>query len=246
MILTYNKHNITYGLTYFNESYVKQQVDVIYEWQYSEEKRFSEEFYTLFIDLNEDEEVIFSRFEKNTKYEINRAINKDGIAIETFNAKTDRQLFYDFYNQFAMTKEREPIDTRETDLLIDNNMFIIRAASLDNEYMVFHSYAIANRRARLMHSASLFREADDNTRRNLIGRANRLLHWEDIRYFKNLKFAIYDLGGIAMDKSNTQGQAINKFKECFGGTLVKEYKTWIPITLKGWALVCYKAIRRKL
>jgi lipid II:glycine glycyltransferase (peptidoglycan interpeptide bridge formation enzyme) len=246
MILKYKKHNITYGLTYFNESYVKKNIDVIYEWQYSQKNRFSEDFYTLFIDLNEEEEAIFHRFEKNTKYEINRAMNKDGIVIETLNAKTDRQAFYDFYNQFAETKNREPIDTQETDLLIDNNMFSIRVASLGNEHLVFHSYVTANRRARLMHSASLFRETDDNAYRNLIGRANRLLHWDDIRYFKNQKYSIYDLGGVAMDKSNTQGQAINKFKECFGGTLVKEYKTWVPVTLKGWALMCFKTIRGKL
>lgn len=245
-MLKYKKHNITYGLTYFNESYVKKNVDVVYEWQYTEKKRFSTEFYTLFVDLNEEEEAIFSRFEKNTKYEINRAMNKDGIVIETLNAKTDRKTFYDFYNQFALTKNRESIDTRETDLLIDNNMFSIRVASLDSRHLVFHSYTAANKRARLMHSASLFREADDNAYRNLIGRANRLLHWEDIRYFKNQGYAIYDLGGVAMDKSNIQGQTINKFKECFGGTLVKEYKTWVPVTLKGWALVGFKAIRDKL
>jgi lipid II:glycine glycyltransferase (peptidoglycan interpeptide bridge formation enzyme) len=246
MMIRYKKHNIIYGLTYFNEAYVKENVDVVYEWQYAEKKCFSTEFYTLFIDLNEEEEDIFSRFEKNTKYEINRAMNKDGIVIETLNTKTDRKTFYDFYNQFALTKSREPIDTRETDLLIDNNMFNIRVASLGNEHLVFHSYVTTNKRARLMHSASLFREADDNAYRNLIGRANRLLHWDDIRCFKNQGYAIYDFGGVAMDKSNTQGQAVNKFKECFGGTLVKEYKTWVPVTLKGRALVYFKVIRGKL
>jgi hypothetical protein len=44
---------------------------------------------------------------------------------------------------------------------------------------------------------------------------------------------IYDLGGIDMDKSNKETQAINAFKESFGGRVVKEYKSLVPVSLKG-------------
>jgi lipid II:glycine glycyltransferase (peptidoglycan interpeptide bridge formation enzyme) len=79
----------------------------------------------------------------------------------------------------------------------------------------------------------------------MIGRANRLLHWDDIRYFKNQGYSIYDLGGISIDVADKERQAINKFKECFGAVQVKEYKSFIPVTFKGFACLFFKRIMGK-
>jgi lipid II:glycine glycyltransferase (peptidoglycan interpeptide bridge formation enzyme) len=76
----------------------------------------------------------------------------------------------------------------------------------------------------------------------MIGRANRLLHWEDIRYFKSQGYLIYDFGGIGVDINDKEKQAINKFKECFNGVRVKEYKSLVPVTFKGFLSVFYKKI----
>lgn len=243
----FNMIAIGYGLTYFDEPYSPRiKVDIIREWQYSIKRGFSEKFYTLCIDLTESEETIFSHFEKNTKYEINRATQKDNVTIETLNSKIDKQLFYDFYSDFARTKNLMPIAVLETDLLIENDMFTIRAAVCNGDKIVFHSYVTANNRARLMHSASLFRNSSDTGYRNLVGRANRLLHWDDIRYFKNKGYLIYDLGGIDMNKSNKETQAINAFKESFGGRIVKEYKSLVPVSLKGLAYLWGKKLIGKV
>jgi hypothetical protein len=239
--------DLKYCLTFFNELYNVSGIDIIREFQYAKKRIFSEEFYTLFIDLKESEDVIFSRFEKNTKYEINRANKKDNIDTMTLDAQENKHLFYEFYNKFAILKNLQPIGTKEVDMLIDNNMFTIRAASFNNDYIVFHSYVTANGRARLMQSASLFRESDENSYRNLIGRANRLLHWEDIRYFKQQGCLIYDFGGIAVDTNDEEKRAINKFKECFGGSAAKEYKSFVPLTFKGFStLLCKKIMGKRL
>jgi lipid II:glycine glycyltransferase (peptidoglycan interpeptide bridge formation enzyme) len=76
----------------------------------------------------------------------------------------------------------------------------------------------------------------------MTGRANRLLHWEDIRYFKNQGFSTYDFGGITADINDKEKQAINKLKECFGGVKTKEYKSSAPVTLKGFLVLLYKKI----
>jgi lipid II:glycine glycyltransferase (peptidoglycan interpeptide bridge formation enzyme) len=125
-------------------------------------------------------------------------------------------------------------------------MLAIRAASVNNEKIVFHSYVTTCGRARLLHSASLFRESDDSAYRNLVGRANRLLHWDDICYFKNEGCRTYDLGGISMDKSNMETQAINKFKESFGAAVIKEYKSYVPASFKGLIYLCGKKLLRKI
>ena len=234
---------IRYGLTYFNEPYGKVKADVIREWQYSKKRYFSEEFHTLVIDLTRDIEGIYSEFEKNTKYEINRAKFRDNINIRTLNAAEQKKDFYGFYNAFAASKKLGPIGEKEFDLLIDNDMLKIRGAFYNDETLVLHSYVTANKRARLMQSASLFRDSSDHAFKNMVGRANRLLHWDDICYFRENGYTVYDLGGIGIDKNNKDIMSINKFKECFGGIPVKEYKSQIPLTLKGFVfLVCKKLL----
>ncbi len=66
--------------------------------------------------------------------------------------------------------------------------------------------------ARLLHSASCFRE--ESADQSLIGRANKRLHWEDIKYFKQKGLLRYDWGGIS-DFENPNG--IDEFKLKFGG-----------------------------
>jgi len=241
--------SIKYVLVYFNSTITTTDDtynDIIFEWQYSKRRFFSKPFYTLSIDLMEDKDIIFSRFEKNTKYQIKRAAEKDNLEIKTLNARNERYLFYEFYNLFAATKNKRSIDINKTNMLIDQDMFSIRAVMQGDIILVMHSYILANGRARLAHSASLFREAQDQSFKNLIGRANRLLHWHDILYFQELNYSIYDLGGIDKDTSNKETQAINRFKQCFGGTLVKEYKSYVPVSLKGIIYLVFKKITGKL
>lgn len=184
--------------------------------------------------------------EKNTRYEINRAKNKDAAIIKTENALAIKDIFYKFYNEFAQSKSLLPIYEKETDLLIQNDMLVIRSGNIDDKPLVFHTYITAQGRARLLHSASLFRESDNTTERNLTGRVNRLLHWDDICHFKKNGFSIYDWGGISMDKSDTQRQAINQFKEAFGGTVVKEYKSLVPVSIKGFCYLYAKKLLGRL
>jgi hypothetical protein len=235
------------GITFFGEPYSPHtDVDIIQEFQYPKKKMFSDEFYTLFTNLNLDTQYLFDRFSKNTQYQIKRAANRDNIIIETLNAQKDKKVFYDFYNRFAFTKNRAPIGIAEIDSLIENSLFTIRAALHNNNTIVFHTYITANNRARLAQSASLFRKSDNSDYRALVGRANRLLHWEDILHFKHNAFEIYDWGGISMDLQDKEKQNINKFKEAFGGTLVKEYKSFIPVSTKGWVYLVIKNCRKTL
>jgi lipid II:glycine glycyltransferase (peptidoglycan interpeptide bridge formation enzyme) len=251
-MIIYKNRYLTYCLAYFDEysPHLKtyhnlSNIDIIYENQYTKKRLFSHEFYTMFIDLTLPEEKIFSFFEKNTQYEIKRANGKDFVTTITLNAKTDKLLFYDFYDKFIQVKGLHPLGIRETDLLIDNDMFIIRSAIYNDEKIVFHTYITENNRARLAQSASLFRESQDRAYRNLIGRANRLLHWEDMLYFKQKGYLIYDLGGISMESANQEAKSINQFKKSFGGSLVKEYNSIVPVSLKGYFYLLYRKITGK-
>ena len=59
------------------------------------------------------------------------------------------------------------------------------AALPSGEVVVWHSYALAGNRARLLQTASLFRDSRSSAERNAIGRANRALHYEDMIAFRS-------------------------------------------------------------
>jgi hypothetical protein len=70
---------------------------------------------------------------------------------------------------------------------------------------------VEHERARLTHSASLFRIEADSAERNRIGRVNRLLHWDDMVRFQELGMRTYDLGGWYTGSRNEALLRINAF-----------------------------------
>src|ERR1041384_17450 len=144
------------------------------------EGMFCREFFTILIDLTRDEEQVFAAIEKDTRYEIRRAQTKDSLACELINPDADSlRTFSDYYDQFAKQKAQAPLDRAWLKLLLDAGAArLSRSLHADGETLVWHFYHWLNRRATLLNSASLARETDDAGRRQMIGRANRLLHWQ--------------------------------------------------------------------
>lgn len=196
----------------------------------------SEEFRTLVIDLRDDEDGIYMGFRKNTRYEISRAQKSDGFGVEVNEAPTSRDIaqFVGFYDEFARETRVGRANRGKLEALSGVGALVLSCVSdPQGEALVRHAYVCDRERARLLYSASYFRRSVDPASRALIGRANRLLHWEDMRFFRRQGFAMYDLGGISSDLNNTEQQNINKFKESFGGVELVEYKTYTPNTLIG-------------
>jgi len=247
-MITYSHKILKYGLVFYDqEPDYKEKIDILRKDQCSKHHLFSSKYTTLHINLKANENSIFDAFEKNTKYEINRAAAKDGITVKEWSFPEQREEFYTLYNSFADQKGILHIGETETNLLINAGQFIGRAAySPDGELLVIHTYITVNKRARLAHSISFFRDESDNARRNLIGRANRYLHWDDIRFFKSAFYSVYDFGGINPDLANRETMSINKFKESFGGIAVTEYNSLVPKSVKGFAALLLKKIKKSV
>ena len=97
-------------------------------------------------------------------------------------------------------------------------MLTLTYVSDEEEILAYHVYVGDEKTTRLLYSCSTFRE--DDSKKALIGRANKFLHWEDIKYFKNNKYEKYDLGGISsFDNPN----GIDKFKMNFNGEKITYY-----------------------
>ena len=196
---------------------------------------FCREFFTILIDLTSDEEQVFAAIEKDTRYEIRRAQTKDDLTCELINPDADTlRIFCDYYDQFAKQKAQAPLDRAWLKLLLDvEAMRLSRSHHAGGETLVWHSYHWMNRRATLLNSASSLRGTDDAARRQMIGRANRLLHWRDMLSFKAAGAEAYDFGGWYEGKTNEQRLKINHFKEEFGGEIVKNYICEHAVTWKG-------------
>ena len=124
---------------------------------------------------------------------------------------------------------------------IENRAFILTCAYIDNKPYVFHSYIVDDTHSRLLHSCSEFR-VQDNTVKNSIGRANKLLHYKDMLYLKDLGIVLYDWGGVSAPK---QPNGIDKFKMSFGGRPIDYYNCTIDLCLKAKLASIYKRIFRR-
>jgi hypothetical protein len=193
---------------------------------------------TILIELAPDPEVLLGAVSKDTRYEIRRAGEKDGLdydVVETTPQTVDE--FAGYYARFAALKGLPP-------LYPDYLHALARARALDlsvirhgGEVLVWHAYHRGRERVRLLHSVSLYRTAEDSARRNLVGRANRYHHWQDMCRFRADAIALYDFGGWYEGARDQEKVRINAFKEEFGGSIVPTYSCQYAVTVKGQVVV---------
>jgi lipid II:glycine glycyltransferase (peptidoglycan interpeptide bridge formation enzyme) len=199
--------------------------------------------FTKLIDLTSQQ--FTDSFDKKTLYEIRRA-TLEGIRCKS---SVNIKEYISFYNEFINKKNLTSF-LSEQELKRYSNAFILRVAYLDgDEILVFHSYLIdmTIKRVRLLNSVS---NIHDNTlnpsRKSLIGRANRLLHFEDMLYFKELGFITYDFGGYAYNTKDKSLMGINHFKDSFGGILVEEsnYESYLIFAFKAISNNLLKIVKK--
>jgi hypothetical protein len=173
-------------------------------------------FLTPLVDLSKGEDALLESYAKNTRYEIRRA-KAEGIKATI---EDNLANFVKFYNRFALTKDLPPISLADVECYRPH--LCVTKATQGQQLLAMHSYLVdaEEKRARLLHSACLFRVADKDGAQ-LIGRANRLLHHEDMGHFISQGMSYVDLGGYhaANDRELLR---VNRFKDSFSGTVVQE------------------------
>ncbi len=179
-----------------------------------------EEFRTLLSDLRENEEEILAHFSKNCRYEVRRA-PREGVVC-TWKAgkqitEEDIVSFTDFFEQFWASKGVAYRDKEKCRAMIRQyagaDAFVIAQALAGGRILVYHTYVVDQTRARLYQSASQFR-TDESLAPNIVGYANRYLHYQDMLFFKKNGKEQYDWGGAGTD---SDVESITRFKESFGG-----------------------------
>jgi hypothetical protein len=184
-------------------------------------------FQTPIIDLRQQEGVLFSRISSGSRYKIRRA-EREGIVPEFTRDPAGDAIhnFAEFFDEFAKHKNLSRCNRKKLLALHKLKALVVTRACLHTgRCVVMHAY-IADRelsRLRLLYSASHFRGTDDSEERNLIGRANRFLHWAEIQRAKGEGFEVFDLGGLPLSQDDPAKNAIARFKSEFGGTPIVEY-----------------------
>ncbi|MDZ8050459.1 MAG: hypothetical protein RMX68_010075 [Aulosira sp. ZfuVER01] len=207
-----------------------------------------EECHTRLIDLQKTQDEIWLNIGKNDKYKIKRAGERDRVIYEYWENPESNILneFADFYDVFAVQKGLKKINRTILKSRADSGLIdISQIKSNDGNPLIWHTYYRNKECAYLLHSASLKNDSDTSYQ-SMLGRANLYHHWQDILRFKNAGISKYDFGGWYTGNTDNQKLGINKFKEKFGGEVVKRYNCARPITLKGQLyLSLIKILRRK-
>jgi hypothetical protein len=193
------------------------------------------DFYTILLDLNRDSRQLLNDIKRDTRYEIRRAGARDQLTYDFQNGRDQEGLrqFCDYYDDFAAQTNQPKINRAWLSLLASaGSLDLSQVSDSTSQTLVWHAYHRSNHRATLLYSASLFRQFASSAVRNRFGRANRFQHWQDIQRFKAEGVSIYDLGGWYEGDRDQERLRINKFKEEFGGEIVKNYICERALTAK--------------
>jgi hypothetical protein len=190
-------------------------------------------FLSMTNDLGGTESDVMEPYSNTCRYQIRRAETRDALRLEFITEPGDRlDEFCEYFDIFAKQKAIDPAHRPWLEEACRAGQLVLSAARCGDEALVWHAHNIGSGIARLEHSASSFREGDIDYR-NLVGRANRWLHWQDMLKFKALGATQYDWGGMFEDESTPERAGINNFKRQFGGRTVHRYDYSLPVSAWG-------------
>lgn len=204
----------------------------------------SEQF-SLITDLKAPSEHIFREFCESYRRQISKA-QKEGVQCININSSELKNnmhlinLFKRQYNDFVKLKGiKNTYNEQSVEQYIKTGSIILTKAIKDDFICAQHIYVCDGKTARLLYSVSNFRTEGIDS--NLVGRANKYLHWNDIQYLQNNKVQILDWGGISsIDNPN----GIDFFKKGFGGIECSYYNVIIGKTIKGKLVVWLINLKR--
>lgn len=165
---------------------------------------------TFLLDISEEEETIFNKFEyKSAKYAINKAI-RDGVIVHKIESEIEREQYMTFQKKFC---EQKGIPCLKKDEL--QGLTSYYAVSRENEYL---------------GACSFLESADGKTVRYKYGatlhklNANEIILWEAIKEYHKRGFQYFDFGGcVPTDDKQSYYYRHFHFKKKFGGELVDTY-----------------------
>ncbi len=235
-MIYFKKHFVLFAEAWYSVERIANRADIVHFYSVLSPpaKAVATEATTIWIDLASPESTLLQGMRKNTRHEIRRA-SEDDLKYTFLNqpGSEDITAFLEFFGSNKVANDSDA----DTGRWIRNHqnagsVVLSRISSSEGGELVWHAFYVDGIHCRLKYSVSRSRNTDGITR-NLIGKAHRLQHWEDMKHFKNLGFKVYDLGGWSHNTTDGKLLHINQFKESFGGRIVNLHHCTLVRTLKG-------------
>lgn len=175
------------------------------------------EFTTLVIDLSQDLDVIWKNMSQSScRRFINRAI-REKIKIKL------NQNYEEFYLINKLFRKNKNLNSSFINIEFMKKYGTLFVAEYNGEILGGIFYLEDKDNIRGWYGATKRLEADKEIQK-IAGDANRLIHWEAIKYAKVKGKKEYDFGGFYTGKiKEEQKENINNFKKSFGGKLTTHY-----------------------
>ena len=210
----------------------------------TDKNSFYTEFHTLLSDLSQEEETQIGLINKNVRYEIRRNC-KEPVEYKVFMPEDLKQnpdviqKFGDIYESMYKSKgQNATFNRQQFESYLEKDAILLTAIYQEDIPIVFHSYIVGENQVRLLHSVSEFRNGELDA--NLVARANKRLHWDDMCLFKKQGKEIYDWGGVS---SIENPNGIDAFKFKFGGEPFTYFNVYEGKTLLGKLAIWFMKIK---
>jgi hypothetical protein len=176
-------------------------------------------FKAMCLDLTRDLGTLRSGMDSTSRRWLNRAEKMRHRTRVTVNDPAGREEFVDLYNRFARLHAHSgPISGKALQRLIGcSDLFMMYC---DGRAVSGHLWLRdePERRVRLLFSASS--RLDGNEEAAISGALNRLLHWQEIEFYKTAGIELYDLGGF--ENEHDRDSSLTRFKLSLGARIREE------------------------
>lgn len=181
-------------------------------------------FYTLLIDLAQDEETIRKGIYHRTRSEIMSFIRNQEFEHKVITNPTAAELndFMNLFNEFAMAKRIRKAESFRLKAYRHHGLLALSYIRQNGYYLCINFYRVNIQRATNLYSFNL-KHTRPAFNASHYGRGHRALHWLDILFFKKQGVAYYDFCGWYDGSEDQELLNINRFKEQFTTYKVKEY-----------------------
>ncbi len=219
-VLEKRKHGVAFRTIWYAQGRMEQAGINRYRYAEFHPDKGYQTSHTFWSDLTETEEEIVAHISKNGRYEIRRAV-KEGVTCEykvgqeitPADVEEFAEFFCEFWKSKGLKAQSKQSYIQEIEDYVARDAFAIAKAMMGDHTLIYHTYIVGEDFARLYQSASQFR-VDESVPPVIVAMANRLLHKDDMLFFKKLGKRFYDWGGAGQDSDVA---SVTHFKKSFGG-----------------------------
>jgi len=198
---------------------------------------------TILVDLQQPEDALWNGVEHKNRKVIRQAA-REGVTVMEDLSKQSWDAFSAAYARLKGFKKNigAMCVGHVSDLAAKGNFVLTASRTANGNILSWHGYAHCRDQVCLINTVSATNLTNDSHQNNLVGRAHRLHHWQDMLRFKAQGVAFYDLGGVYRGTEDQKQANIAKFKRGFGGAAVDRYDAALPLTRKGFFALLFARI----